>query len=209
MTRPDMTRGITLTAIAADPTDAETLARLHSRLEAAAQSARLLDVAYRTVDSPVGRLLLVTTEEGLLRLAFEVQGHDAVLADLAAQVSGRVLRAPGRLDEPARQLDGYFAGSRRAFTLPLDLRLSRGFRREVLAALQTIGYGSTRSYQGVAAEAGSPGASRAVGTACALNPLPIVVPCHRVVRADGGLGGYAGGLDAKRALLDLEQAGSA
>ena len=121
-------------------------------------------------------------------------------------VSPRVLRAPGRLDAVARQLDEYFAGRRRTFDVPLDFRLARGFRRAVLAHLPEIGYGRTESYAQVAAAAGSPKAVRAVGTACAKNPLPVVVPCHRVVRSDGSYGGYAGGEEAKRTLLTIEAA---
>ncbi len=129
-----------------------------------------------------------------------------MLARLADTVSPRILQAPARLDPAARQLDEYFAGGRRTFDLPLDFRLSRGFRRAVLAHLPEIGYGSTESYAQVAAAAGSPKAVRAVGTACATNPLPVVVPCHRVVRSDGSFGGYVGGEEAKRTLLTLEAA---
>jgi len=187
--------------------DAETSARLHARLVADAARAGLLDVAYRTVDSPVGSLLLAATEEGLVRIAFERQGHAAALAELAEQISPRVLRAPQRLDPVTRELDDYFQGRRVAFDLPLDLRLSHGFRREVLGQLPDIRYGSTRSYAAVAAAAGHRGAARAVGTACRFNPLPIVVPCHRVVRSDGSPGDYAGGVEAKRHLLALETGG--
>ena len=179
---------------------------LRERLADAAAREGILDVAYRTMDSPVGSLLLAATDAGLVRVAFEVQGHDAVLASLAAAVSPRVLRAPRRLDDVAREIDEYFARRRRTFDVPLDLRLARGFRREVLAHLPEIAYGRTESYSDVAAAAGSPRAVRAVGTACALNPVPIVVPCHRVVRSDGSMGQYAGGPGAKRALLDLETA---
>lgn len=182
------------------------LAALHERLEAEAQHDGLLDIAYRTVSTPIGEVLLAATEQGLVRLAFEREGHDAVLQALAAKVSPRILRAPARLDEAARQLEQYFAGSRRGFEVPLDWRLARGFRRTVLEHLVQIGYGATESYTEVALAAGSPRAVRAVGTACATNPLPIVVPCHRVVRSDGALGGYLGGLDAKTTLLQLESA---
>ena len=183
------------------------LGPLHDRLVAAAQADGLLDVAYRTLDTPVGTLLLAATEQGLVRVAYDVEGHDAVLATLAARVSPRVLAAPGRLDPVARELDEYFAGSRRAFDVPLDHRLSTGFRAEVLRHLPEIGYGRTESYAQVAAAAGNVRAVRAVGSACATNPLPVVVPCHRVVRSDGSIGGYAGGPAAKRALLTLEGVG--
>lgn len=189
--------------------DTEAMARLHARLAERAVRAGVLDVAYRTLDTPAGTLLLAATDEGVVRIAYAVQDHAAVLQQLADRVSPRVLRAPGRLDEAARQLDEYFAGHRRTFELPLDWRLSKGYRREVLSLLPTIGYGRTESYAQVAAASGSPRAVRAVGTACATNPLPVVVPCHRVVRSDGSPGQYAGGADAKRLLLALEEAAAA
>jgi methylated-DNA-[protein]-cysteine S-methyltransferase len=200
-----MTSPTTLLSALSD-VDAGAVERLHRRLATAAADAGLLDVAYRTVDSPVGPLLLAATDAGLVRVAYAREDHDRVLADLAARISPRVLRAPDRLDEAARELDDYFAGRRRAFDLPLDLRLARGFRRSVLTHLPEIGYGSTASYAVLAAAAGSPRAVRAVGTACATNPLPVVVPCHRVVRSDGALGQYIGGTEAKHALLVLEGA---
>jgi methylated-DNA-[protein]-cysteine S-methyltransferase len=186
--------------------DASAMARLHERLVDQAQREGILDVAYRTLETPVGELLLAATGQGLVKVAYAVQDHDAVLTQLAGSISPRILNAPGRLDGACRQLDEYFAGRRTRFDLPLDLRLSKGFRREVLAHLRDIGYGRTESYAEVAAAAGSPRAVRAVGTACATNPLPVVVPCHRVVRSDGGAGGYVGGADAKRTLLTLETA---
>lgn len=186
--------------------DDAAIARLHSRLTAEARDAGLLDVAYRTLDTPVGSLLLAATEQGLTRVAFAVQDHDAVLRQLADSISPRILRAPARLDEVSRQIDEYFAGLRRQFDVPLDWRLSKGFRKAALTHLPDIGYGHTESYAQVALASGSPRAVRAVGTACATNPLPVVVPCHRVVRSDGSIGQYAGGADAKRFLLDLEAA---
>jgi methylated-DNA-[protein]-cysteine S-methyltransferase len=189
-----------------DRVDPEQLARLHDSLEGAALRDGLLDVAYRTVDSPVGSLLIAATERGIVRVAFASEGHDAVLETLAARLGPGILRAPARLDPAARELDEYFAGRRRAFDLPLDLSLAKGFRLEVLEHLRGIGYGRTETYTEVALAAGSPRAVRAVGSACATNPLPVIVPCHRVLRSDGSLGGYLGGLDAKRALLDLEAA---
>ncbi|WP_200823486.1 methylated-DNA--[protein]-cysteine S-methyltransferase [Actinacidiphila yanglinensis] len=182
------------------------MARLHARLAEQAGAEGVLDVAYRTLDTPAGTLLLAATDAGVVRIAYAVQDHAAVLQQLADRVSPRVLRAPGRLDEAARQLDEYFAGRRRTFELPLDWRLSKGYRRQVLGLLPAIGYGRTESYAQVAAASGSPRAVRAVGTACATNPLPVVVPCHRVVRSDGSPGQYAGGADAKRLLLALEEA---
>ena len=185
-------------------TDSITTERLHQRLEMAATSAGLVDVAYRTVDSPVGTLLLAATDEGMVRVAFEREGIDAVLDDLARELSPRILRAPARLDAAARELDEYFAGRRRAFDLPLDLRLSHGFRRIVLGRLTEIGYGTTASYGEVADAAGNPRAARAVGSACRTNPLPLLVPCHRVVRIDGSIGQYLGGVEAKELLLRME-----
>lgn len=188
------------------PPAEEAMPRLRDRLADRAEREGILDVAYRTLDTLVGTLLLAATGQGLVRVAFAVQDHDAVLRDLADRISPRVLRAPARLDETSRQLEEYFTGSRSAFDLPLDWRLSRGFRRDVLTHLPVIGYGRTETYAQVAAAAGRPRAVRAVGTACATNPLPIVVPCHRVVRSDGTSGGYAGGPEAKRTLLTLEAA---
>jgi methylated-DNA-[protein]-cysteine S-methyltransferase len=180
--------------------------RLHERLTAAAEQEGLLDVAYRTLDTPVGSLLLAATAQGLVKVAFDRQDHDAVLAALASAISPRILRAPARLDPVVRQLDEYFTGGRRSFDVPLDFRLARGFRLSVLEHLPEIEYGHTESYSQVATAAGSPKAVRAVGTACALNPLPVVVPCHRVVRSDGSYGQYAGGEEAKRVLLTMEAA---
>jgi methylated-DNA-[protein]-cysteine S-methyltransferase len=186
--------------------DADTVARLHRKLEQAAEDEGLLDVAYRTVDSPVGTLLLAATPLGLVRVAYDVEGHDRVLDTLASRLSPRVLRAPKRLDTVARELDEYFGGRRRSFDVPLDLSLSKGFRLLVQQHLPSIEYAQTRSYQQVAELVGNPKAVRAVGTACASNPLPVVLPCHRVLRADGTPGGYVGGPAAKTTLLSLEAA---
>jgi methylated-DNA-[protein]-cysteine S-methyltransferase len=188
------------------PDTPDHLAILRERLAAAADSGGLLDVAYRTVDSPVGPLLLAGTEQGLVRIAFSGEGHDAVLQALADKISPRILHAPARLDAAARELAEYFAGQRRGFDLPLDWRLAAGFRRTVLSHLPEIGYGRTASYAAVARLAGNPRAIRAAATACATNPLPVVVPCHRVVLADGRIGNYRGGPEAKRTLLTLEEA---
>ncbi|HMG30765.1 MAG TPA: methylated-DNA--[protein]-cysteine S-methyltransferase [Jiangellaceae bacterium] len=186
--------------------DEEAQQRLHDRLVAAAEAEGVLDVAYRTIDTPVGTLLLAATDQGLVRVAYEREDHDKALQALAVKVSPRVLSAPGRLDGVAREIEEYFGGRRTAFDLPLDFRLARGFRLGVLAHLPEIAYGHTESYAQVAAATGHPNAVRAVGTACATNPLPVVVPCHRVVRSDGSFGGYVGGPDAKRTLLTLEAA---
>ncbi|MFW5417916.1 methylated-DNA--[protein]-cysteine S-methyltransferase [Nocardiopsis sp. CNT-189] len=188
------------------PVSGDDLARLHTALAARAADEGVLDVAYRTLDTPVGPLLLAATARGLVRVAFEREGFDTVLEALAAKVSPRVLEAPARLDPAAAELEEYFAGRRHGFDVPLDHALSSGFRRIVQRCLPQIGYGRTRSYKEVAELVGNPKAVRAVGTACATNPLPVVVPCHRVLRTDGGLGGYIGGLEAKTTLLALENA---
>jgi methylated-DNA-[protein]-cysteine S-methyltransferase len=180
--------------------------RLHDRLVEYASATGSLDLGYRIVDSPVGRLLLAATDVGLTRLAFESEDHDAVLDTLATRIGSRILRDDKRFDELAGELDDYFGGRRHSFDVPLDLRLAHGFRLDVLRHLRDIPYGHTASYAEVAASAGNVRAVRAVGSACATNPLPIVVPCHRVVRSDGGLGGYLGGTAAKRLLLDVEAA---
>ena len=185
--------------------DPEAARRLHQRLVEAAHTAGLLDIAYRTIDTPVGTLLLAATPKGLVRVAYASQDHDSVLQGLARDVSPRILRAPARLDPVAREIEEYFAGRRRAFDVPLDLQLSHGFRRTVLTHLPAIAYGTTASYAAIARAAGHPRAVRAVGSACASNPLPVVVPCHRVVRSDGTIGQYAGGVRAKEILLTLER----
>lgn len=188
------------------PIDQDHLKRLHARLEIDAQLGDLLDIAYRTVDSALGPLLLAATPLGLLRVAFANEGHDSVLQNLSARISPRILEAPTRLDPVARQLEEFFAGRRQSFDVALDWSLSHGFRRTVLERLNTdIGYGTTTSYATLARLSGSPNAVRAVGTACATNPIPIVVPCHRVIRSDGAVGAYRGGPAAKRVLLDLER----
>ena len=170
-----------------------------------ADALGLLDVAYAVTDSPLGPLLVARTPRGLVRLAYlEADDEDDVLADLAGRVSPRVLRAARPLDPVRRELDEYFAGRRRGFELPLDWRLTRGFTRRVLQRTAAIGYGATSSYGAVAAAAGSPAGSRAAGNALGANPIPIVVPCHRVLRSGGAIGGYTGGVHRKEVLLRLE-----
>jgi len=189
--------------------DPEITQRLQLRQRQLADQAAthgLLDVVYRTLETPIGDVLLAATRAGLARVAFAVQDHDRVLAELSQHVGPRILRAPRQLDDVAHQIDQYFAGHRRRFQVPLDLQLVHGFRREVVERINEIPYGRTSTYAAVAVAAGSPRAVRAVGSACAANPVPIVVPCHRVLRSNGALGGYAGGVDTKRALLALEQA---
>jgi methylated-DNA-[protein]-cysteine S-methyltransferase len=175
-------------------------------IDAAAAAAGLLDVAYATLDSPVGRLLVAVTPRGLVRIAYLDAGgdEDAALVELASRVSPRVLASPARVDGPRRELDEYFAGRRSRFETPLDWRLTHGFGRRVLRATARIPFGSVSSYKQVAAQAGSPRGSRAAGNALGTNPIPIVVPCHRVLHTGGGLGGYTGGLERKRALLVVE-----
>jgi methylated-DNA-[protein]-cysteine S-methyltransferase len=202
MSTDDLTRDLER----AFPAAPGQLLRLHDRLAAAAQLDGILDVAYRTVDSPVGPLLLASTDAGLVRVAFDNEDHDGVLQTLADRISPRILNVPGRLDGPARQLEEYFGGRRQSFDLELDWRLSAGFRRTVLSHLPDIGYGHTASYAAVARLAGNPNAVRAAASACATNPLPVVVPCHRVIYADGRPGRYRGGEAAKRTLLTLEAA---
>jgi len=171
-----------------------------------AAAAGLLDVAYATLDSPVGRLLIATSDRGLLSIAYldDDRTEDAVLERLAARVSPRLLAAPRRVEEPRRELEEYFAGHRDHFEVPVDWRLTSGFARRVLRATARIPFGAVSTYKQVASEAGSPRAFRAAGNALGTNPLPIVVPCHRVLHADGGLGGYTGGIVRKRTLLEVE-----
>jgi methylated-DNA-[protein]-cysteine S-methyltransferase len=172
----------------------------------AAATAGLLDVAYATLDSPLGTLLLARTERGLVRLAYvDFEGEDEVIADLASRISPRVLAAPRRLDTVRSELDQYFAGSKHQFDVPVDWRLTHGFGRRVLRATARIPYGAVSSYKQVAAAAGSPRGSRAAGNALGANPIPIVVPCHRVLHSGGGLGGYTGGPERKQLLLDVER----
>jgi methylated-DNA-[protein]-cysteine S-methyltransferase len=164
----------------------------------------LLDVAYGTHDSPLGPLTVMVTPRGLVRLSYSGEGIAAQLDEVASRVSPRILEAPERTDAVRRQLDEYFAGRRHAFDVPIDWRLVRGFAGDVLRATARIPFGSVSSYREVATEAGSPNAYRAAGNALGSNPIPIVVPCHRVLHAGGGLGGYTGGLERKRYLLELE-----
>jgi len=178
------------------------------RLAERAAAEGLLDVAYTRTDSPFGPLLLATTPRGLVRVGLPNQDEEEILAELAGRVSPRVLEAAKPLDEARRELDLYFAGKLTEFELPLDWQLSRDFRRRALRAIARIPYGQTRSYTEIATSAGNERAVRAAGTACGTNPIPVVVPCHRVLRSSGGLGGYGGGLPMKEALLALEGAHS-
>ncbi len=190
-------------AVGADAPELD-LGALRARLARRAADEGLLDVAYGVADSPLGPLTVMVTPRGLVRLSYPGEGIDAQLAELAERVSPRILEAPERTDEVRRQLDAYFAGKRTAFDVPIDWRLVRGFAGHVLRATARIPFGRVSSYRQVAAEAGSPNAYRAAGNALGSNPIPIVVPCHRVLHAGGGLGGYTGGLERKRYLLELE-----
>ncbi|MGB7684916.1 MAG: methylated-DNA--[protein]-cysteine S-methyltransferase [Solirubrobacterales bacterium] len=175
-----------------------------NRLAVRASEEGLLDVAYTTTDSPFGQLLLASTSRGLVRLGLPNQDADELLEELADWVSPRVLEATSGFDQTRRELDLYFDGKLDHFDLPLDWSLSDGFRLKVQRAIARIPYGETRNYREMAIKAGNERAVRAAGTACGRNPLPVVVPCHRVLRTGGGLGGYGGGLEMKRELLKLE-----
>jgi len=193
------------------PATAATASAEAARMAAQRLSERmaeqgLADVSYAPVDSPFGELLLAASEQGLLRLAFPEEDADSVLERLAARVSPRIVEAPAQLDQIRRELDEYFEGRRREFELPLDWTLVGPFGRRVLGATAQIPYGQVLTYTEVAAEAGSPRGSRAAGNALGANPIPIVVPCHRVLRGSGALGGYAGGLPRKQFLLEMEGA---
>jgi methylated-DNA-[protein]-cysteine S-methyltransferase len=196
----DIARALKETA----PADAsgEALVGLANR----AADARVLDVAYSSVDSPLGKLTVAGTQRGLVRVSFPSEPEEAVVENLADRLSPRVLEAPSRLDEIRRELDEYFQGRRTEFELSIDWSLTSGFYRKVLHATNRIRYGNVRTYSEVAASAGSPRAVRAAGSALGSNPMPIVVPCHRVLRTGGGLGGYGGGLEVKEYLLRLEGA---
>jgi methylated-DNA-[protein]-cysteine S-methyltransferase len=176
------------------------------RLATAAAAGGLVDVAYAPVDSPLGPLVAAVTDRGLVRLSYDHEGYDEVLEELAIRLSPRVLEVPARLDEVRRELDEYFAGGRARFEIPIDWSLTKGFTRKVLRATARVPFGAVTTYRDVARRAGSDRAYRAAGNALGSNPIPIVVPCHRVLHADGGLGGYTGGLHRKRFLLTLEGA---
>ncbi|HKZ14522.1 MAG TPA: methylated-DNA--[protein]-cysteine S-methyltransferase [Solirubrobacterales bacterium] len=165
----------------------------------------LLDVAYTTADSPFGTLLLAKTPQGLVRIGLPNEDIEELLTDLAGRISPRVLEAPAGLDEERRELDDYFSGRRQNFELPIDWQLSHGFLLRARQGIAAIPYGETRTYTDLARAAGNERAVRSAGSACSRNPIPLVVPCHRVLRSDGSLGGYAGGLGMKEKLLDLER----
>ena len=178
--------------------------RLRSALARRAADDGLLDVAYGTYESPLGSLTVIVTPRGLVRLSYSGEGLEGQLQELADRVSPRILAAPEQTDGVRRQLDDYFSGQRHTFDVPIDWRLVRGFAGGVLRATARIPFGAVSTYREIAAAAGSPNAYRAAGNALGSNPVPIVVPCHRVLHAGGGLGGYTGGLERKRYLLQLE-----
>lgn len=176
-------------------------------IAARAEEEGLVDVAYTSVDSPLGQLLVAATPRGLVRVSYtEFRGREETLEELARRVSPRVLEAPGRLDPVRRELDEYFEGRRQEFDVPIDWSHLAGYTRDVLRTTAKIGYGELSTYAGVAAAAGRPRAVRAAGNALGANPMPVIVPCHRVMRTGGGLGGYTGGLERKEFLLRLEGA---
>src|ERR671922_177210 len=193
------------------PTDGD-LDRAVQGLLARAEREGLVDIAYATVDSPFGELLVARTDRGVLRVGLPIEGgrfrpHEEVLEQLASEVSPRVLESPKRLDEERRELEQYFDGRRRKFDVPVDWALyPAGFRGRALRAVARIPYGKVKTYTEIAKAAGNPRAFRAAGTACGHNPIPLIVPCHRVVQSGGGIGNYGGGPEMKRALLDLEGA---
>ena len=180
--------------------------RIRAKLSKKAENQGLVDVAYEVHETPFGPMLVGATDRGLVRVGLSAESQESVLDDLAKRISPRILIAPKPQIKLARkQLDQYFKGKRREFDLELDWQLTRGFRRLVLDATDSIPFGETRSYRQVATSAGSPKAVRAAGSALAHNPLPIVVPCHRVLRSDGFVGNYLGGTAMKEQLLEMER----
>ena len=188
---------------ARDTAEAVAAAR---RVSERAVAEGFADISYAPVDSPFGTLHAAITKRGLVRVAFPEESVESVLERLARQLSPRIVEAPASLDAVKRELDEYFVGRRLTFEIPLDWSLIGPFGRRVLHATYEIPYGGVLSYAEVAAEAGSPRGSRAAGNALGSNPIPIIIPCHRVLRSGGALGGYGGGLDRKRYLLELEGA---
>jgi methylated-DNA-[protein]-cysteine S-methyltransferase len=184
---------------------ATAAAHAAGRLAAAADRQGLIDIALARVDSPLGTLVALGTERGLLMLSYSDESLEARLERVAARVSPRILEAPARLDTTRRELEEYFSGGRRSFDIPIDWSLITGYARAVLEATSAIPYGGAMSYGEVSAAAGNPRGARATGNALGSNPIPIVIPCHRVLRSGGAIGGYTGGLERKRFLLELER----
>lgn len=189
--------------VAAAEVDGPSLRAAHG-LSEAARAAGLLDVALGSVDTPAGKLLVAVTARGLARVAFPSESVEAIVAELSTKISPRILESARATDEVRRELEQYFDGKRTSFDLPIDWRLSHGFARKTLHAITKVPFGTVTTYGDLAKRLGSPRAARAVGNALGSNPIPIVVPCHRVVRAGGDLGGYGGGVGRKRLLLSLE-----
>ena len=185
--------------------ETRAMSKTMEALRERAAAEGLLDVAYTTTDSPFGALLLARTPPGLVRIGLPGEDTEALLAELAGRISPRVLEAPTGLDQERRELDDYFAGRRHSFELPIDWQLSHGFHLRARQEIAAIPYGETRTYTELAREAGNERAVRAAGSACSRNPIPLVIPCHRVLRSDGSLGGYAGGLGMKEKLLQMER----
>ena len=203
-TRNDKTETALRSALAETAPDEQALERARAGLVARAEAEGLVEVAYATLDSPYGELFVAATDRGVVKLGLPNLGTDGALEQLAAEISPRVLEAPARLDPARRELDAYFNGELRRFETPVDWRLSRGFTDKVLHVVARIPYGRTLSYGDVAEKAGNPRAFRAAGTACGANPVPLIVPCHRVVQAGGRPGNYGGGPEMKRGLLEME-----
>jgi methylated-DNA-[protein]-cysteine S-methyltransferase len=191
-------------AIAAGAAPELDLDRIAERIAAEADARGLLEVAYTSIDSPIGELMLAATDAGVVRVGWARDDRDLWLGELAARIGPRIVEAPGRLEVAKRQLGEYFEGERHDFDLELDWQLTSGFVRKVLTHTAAIPFGETRTYGEVATAAGSPRAYRAAGSALGANPIPVIVPCHRVLRAGGALGGYGGGLDVKEKLLEIE-----
>jgi methylated-DNA-[protein]-cysteine S-methyltransferase len=186
-------------------TDEEAMRAAREALAQRASAEDTVDITYAVTDSPVGRLLVAVTSVGVLRIAFEREHHDEVLSSLANRISARILQSATHTDHIRRELDEYFAGTRAAFTLTIDWALVAGFQRSILDAANHLLYGSTVSYAEIASAAGNSKAVRAAGTALGKNPIPIVIPCHRILRANGTLGGYLGGTEAKALLIETER----
>lgn len=186
------------------PTDAARLEEIRGAIGDEAERRALIDVSIARLDSPFGQLLVGATGEGLVKLSLPEQDDDEFAAMLTARIGPRLVERPARFEQLVRELDEYFEGGRREFAFPIDWRLSSGFGLEVLRFANSIPYGQTRTYSEVAEGVGRPKANRAAGSALGANPIPLIVPCHRVLRVGGALGGYAGGLPMKQALLELE-----
>lgn len=202
--KSDMTEKTLADALARSAPDGDRLAAVNAAVLDRAAQEGLVDVAYAGVDSPYGELFLAATERGVVALGLPNREPETLLERIAERVSPRILEAPARLDGPRRELDAYFEGKLHDFSTPVDWSLSRGFMDRALHVVAGIPYGRTLSYTEVAEKAGNRRASRAAGTACATNPIPLIVPCHRVLPASGIPGNYGGGPEMKRSLLELE-----